>query len=312
MNRLVRRGAALRAVPDLPPARVLTGAERRHAILCVCGAAGLFVVAAAIVKAIAADIPTVEIALFRSAVACVVLFPVLQRNGGLMALRTRRPWGHVGRTLAGFTAMVTGYYGYGTLPLATVTALGFAMPLFLSVLSVPMLGERVGPMRAAAVMAGLVGVLVMLRPWQEFGGDAAALPLVPVLVVLAGVIGWALAMISIRRMGTLGERNVTIILWFSLGSALLSAILTVPVWVTPQPIVLLGLCGVGAVSAAAQMLMTQGYRAGETTLVAPFEYSAIVYTTVLGMVIWGEVPDIWTFVGIVILVAAGLVVWRSA
>ena len=286
-------------------------ATRRRAILCVCGASILFVVAATIVKLIAHDIPVFEMTLFRSGIACLVMLPLLARAGGWRALRTRRPWGHVGRTLCGFIGMVTAYYGYTTLPLATVTALGFAMPLFLAVMAVPLLGERVGPARAGAVAAGLAGVLIMLRPWAEFTGDKTALPLGPVLVVLAGVAAWALAMISIRRMGEQGERNITIVMIFSLGASLLSAILAIPVWVTPTPPVLAGLIAVGVVTSGAQLLMTEGYRAGETTLVAPFEYGAIVYTTALGMLIWGEVPDIWSLIGIAILVAAGIAVWRS-
>jgi drug/metabolite transporter (DMT)-like permease len=282
---------------------------KRHAIACVCAASACFAVASCIVKAVAGNIPTVEIVLFRSAVASLVMLPLLYRNGGISVLRTRRPWGHAGRTLAGFAGMFTGFYGVATLPLATVTALGFAMPLFLSLLSVPLLGEKVGCLRAGAVAAGLAGVMIMLRPWNT-GADA--LPLGPVVVVVAGVVAWALAMISIRRMGALGERNITIVLWFSLGSAMLSSLLTIPVWVTPQPLELLGLVAVGGISTAAQLLMTEGYRSGETTLVAPFEYGAILYTTALGLVIWGEVPDLWTLLGVVILVTSGLVVWRWA
>lgn len=281
----------------------------RRAIACVCGASALFALASCIVKAVAADIPTMEIVLFRSGVASLLLLPMLWRHGGLAALRTRRPWGHVGRTLFGFVGMFTAFYGVAHLPLATVTALGFAMPLFLSVLSVPLLGERVGVFRAAAIAAGLVGVSIMLRPWNS-GVDA--LPAWPVAIVLAGVLAWALAMISIRKMGAAGERNITIVIWFSIGAALLSAVLVVPVWITPRPWELFGLVAVGAVSTAAQLLMTEGYRSGETTLVAPFEYGAILYTTVLGLLIWGEVPDVWTLVGIFILVASGLVVWWRA
>lgn len=293
------------------PALLDQASSQRRAILCVCGASILFVVAAAIVKLIAHDIPVFEMTLFRSGIACIVMWPLLHRSGGWRALRTRRPWGHVGRTLTGFLGMVTSYYGYVTLPLATVTALGFAMPLFLALMAVPLLGERVGPARAAAVAAGLAGVLIMLRPWAEFTGDATALPLGPVLFVLAGVAAWALAMISIRRMGEQGERNITIVMLFSLGATLLSAILAIPVWVTPRPLVLLGLIAVGVVTSGAQLLMTEGYRSGETTLVAPFEYGAIVYTTALGVLIWGEVPDVWSLAGIAILVASGIAVWRS-
>jgi drug/metabolite transporter (DMT)-like permease len=293
------------ALVDFPRA----GPSPRRAIACVCGASACFALASCIVKALAAEIPTIEIVLFRSLVASLLLLPMLGRHGGLAALRTRRPWGHAGRTVSGFIGMFTAFYGVAHLPLATVTALGFAMPLFLSLLSIPLLGERVGVVRGAAVAAGLVGVSIMLRPWNS-GVDA--LPAWPVAIVLGGVVAWALAMISIRKMGAAGERNITIVLWFSLGCAVLSAVLVVPVWVMPGPLELLGLVAIGVVSTAAQLLMTEGYRSGETTLVAPFEYGAILYTTALGLLIWGEVPDVWTLVGIVILVGAGLVVWWRA
>ena len=282
-------------------------ALRRHAILCVLGASAFFAVVSGLIKAVASDIPTFEIALFRSAVVGMVIFTMLLRKGGLaQMLRTRNPWGHVMRTGFGFAGMTRSFYGYGHLPLATNTALGFAMPLVLTVLSGPLLGERVGWQRVAAVVAGMAGVLVMVQPWQA---DADALPIIPVLVVLAGVVCWAFSMISIRRLGASGESNEAIILWFSIGGTLLAALLSVPVWVTPSPVQLVGLVGIGLVSAAAQLLMTEGYRSGEATLVAPFEYGAILYTTIMGMLIWAEFPDAWDGLGIAVIVASGLYVW---
>ena len=202
--------------------------------------------------------------------------------------------------------MYGSFYGYGALPLATVTALGFSMPVFLALMSYPLLGERLRPGRALSVVAGLAGVLIVLRPWQ--GG--AELPLGPAAVVMAGVLCWALAMISIRRMGQAGERNVTIVLLFSLGCSAIAAVACIPVWVTPDLPTLAALVGVGAVSALAQVLMTEGYRSGEATMLAPFEYGAILYTVLLGWLIWAEAPGPWEFVGIAVLVASGLLAWR--
>lgn len=293
----------------LPRLGMATG-SRRHAIVCVCAASALFAFAGAMVKALAPYTPTMEMVLFRSGVSVLVLLvPLIQKHQIIAALRTKNPWGHFTRTSVGFVGMYGSYYGYAHLPLATVTAIGFAMPLFLAILSYPLLGERVGPVRAGAVIAGLAGVLIMVRPWQD---DASSLPLVPVVVLIVGVIAWALAMISIRRMGAVGERNVTIVLWYSMGSALLGALFCIPVWVMPSPLVFAGLCGVGLLSALAQMLMTQGYRSAETTLVAPFEYGSIIYTTIIGLLLWGEVPDLFTALGILIVVASGMVVWRTA
>ncbi len=271
-------------------------------------ASALYTVSAALVKALAAGYPAVEIMFFRSVVVAAVMLPIQLRAGGWPALRPRRPMGHVWRLVFGFTGMLTAYYGYGVLPLATNTALGFCMPLFLTILSVPLLGERVGWQRVLAVLAGLGGVLLMVRPWA---GGADALPLMPVAIVMAGVVTWALAMISIRRMGEQGESNVAIVLWFGMGSTVLAGLLCLPVWVTPTPLALAGMFAVGVVTLVAQLLMTEAYRIGETTLVAPFEYGAIVYSTLLGVLIWQEIPTAWSFAGIAIIIAAGLMVWHQ-
>ncbi len=277
----------------------------QRAILCVLAASALFTVAAALVKAIANDMPTVELMLFRSVFALAVLLPMVPRRGLLDALRTRHPWGHAFRVVTGFGGMFGSFYGYAHLPLALVTALGFAMPIFLTILSVPLLGERIGPGRALSVAAGLLGVLVVLRPWQSGG----AIELGPALVVVVGVGAWALAMISIRRMGQAGERNLTIVLWFSIATAILCAALCIPVWRPPSPLEWVALILIGLISGAAQLIMTEGYRNGEATLLAPFEYGAIVYTVLLGWAFWGEVPGPWESLGIGFLVVAGSITW---
>ncbi len=282
-------------------------AARRHAIVYVLSASAVFTVGSALVKALTAEFPVLEIVMFRSVVAFVAMLPMIIRHGGLSALATRRPVGHVMRTVYGFIGTVTSVYGFGVLPLVTVTALGFAMPLFLTILSVPLLGERVGPRRASAVLVGLGGVLIMLRPWHV---DADSMPFGAVAIVLAGVVTWSLSMINIRQMGDAGEKNVTIVAWYSLGTAALAAFGCIAEWVTPSPWQFALLVSAGLFSGVAQLLMTEGYRAAETTLVAPFEYGAIIYATVLGIAIWGEWPDFWGLAGVAVLIASGLYIWH--
>ncbi|HEY7578633.1 MAG TPA: DMT family transporter [Acetobacteraceae bacterium] len=282
-------------------------AARRHAILFVLSASATFTLGSALVKALTAEFPVLEIVMFRSIVGFLAMLPMIMRAGGLNALKTRRPVGHVLRTVYGFIGTVTSVYGFGVLPLVTVTALGFAMPLFLTIVSVPLLGERVGPRRASAVVVGFIGVMTMLRPWQT---DADSLPLGPVAIVMAGVFTWSLSMINIRQMGDAGERNVTIVSWYSLGTAALAAVGCLFDWVTPTPWQLAALVGAGLMSGLGQLLMTEGYRAAETTLVAPFEYGAIIYATVLGIAIWGEWPDVWSLAGVAVLIASGLYIWH--
>ena len=119
-------------------------AARRHAILFVLSASATFTFGSAIVKGLTADFPVMEIVTFRSTVGFLLLLPAIIRSGGWRAMRTRRPSGHIQRTIYGFIGTITSVYGFGVLPLVTVTALGFAMPLILTVVSIPLLGERVG------------------------------------------------------------------------------------------------------------------------------------------------------------------------
>ena len=278
---------------------------RRRAVLLIVAAAAVFSVSAVFVKLLGGEIPLAQLVFCRNIFALPVLLPLLLRAGGLAALRTRHPGLHALRLAGGLGGMFGAFYGYAHLPLATVTALGFTMPLFLTLLAIPFLGERVGPRRGTAVLVGFMGVLLMTDP---FGGGRAD-PLAMLLVLLSAV-GWAVAMITIRKMGAAGERNVTIVLWFALASAAISLAFAAPVWLWPTAGQWALLVGIGLVSALAQLLMTEGYRRGEPTLLAPFEYSAILWTTALGAIVWAELPDGWDMAGIIVLVGSGLYIWH--
>ena len=279
---------------------------RRRAVLMVLGAAATFTLAAAFVKALRGEIPLAQVIFCRNLFAIPALLPLLWRAGGLAALRTRNPGMHAVRIAAGLIGMAGAFYGYAVLPLATVTALGFTMPLFLTLLSVPLLGERVGARRGAAVLLGFCGVLLMTQPGS--GGSGGSLG--GTALVLLGALGWAVAMITIRRMGDAGEAGVTIVLWFAIASALVAGLASLPAWVAPDAGQWALLVGIGLVSALAQVMMTEAYRRGEATLLAPFEYSAILWTTLLGAVVWAELPDGWDFAGMAVLVGSGLYIWR--
>lgn len=292
--------------PQAPADPAAQGRARSRGILLVLLASAVFALAAVFVKTIGGRIPVAEVILFRNLFAIPALLPVVAAGGGLAALATRNPMSHAARTLFGMMGMVGAFYGYVHLPLATVTALGFTMPLFLTVLAVPLLGERVGWRRGLAVVVGFLGVLLMVRPVGLPDGEAG----LAILLCLLGSVGWALAMITIRRMGEAGESSVAIVFWFAVGSSVLAGIAAVPVWVWPTPLEWALLTGIGLVSALAQVLMTSAYRAGETSLLAPFEYAAILWTTTLGAVIWAELPDGWDFAGIAVLVGAGIYIWH--
>ena len=292
--------------PTAPPDLAARARARRRGIFLVLAASAVFALSAAFAKTIGAGVPVAEVILFRNLFAIPALLPVVLAAGGWGALVTRNPMSHAARTLFGMMGMVGAFYGYVHLPLATVTALGFTMPLFLTVLSVPLLGERVGWRRGLAVLVGFAGVLLMVRP----GGEGLRGEGLAVLLCLLGSVGWALAMITIRKMGEAGESSVAIVFWFTVGSSVLAGVATVPVWVWPTPLEWALLIGIGLVSALAQVLMTSAYRSGVTTLLAPFEYAAIIWTTALGAFVWAELPGGWDFAGIAVLVGAGLYIWH--
>ena len=285
--------------------RATARARRRGIILLMC-ATVTFAIAAAFAKTLGGRIPVAEVILFRNLFALPALLPVVLASGGFAALATRNPMSHAARTLFGMMGMVGAFYGYVHLPIATVTALGFTMPLFFTILSVPLLHESVGWRRGLAVLVGFFGVILMVGPGAEGLGDSG----LAILLCLLGAVGWALAMITIRQMGEAGESSVAIVVWFAVASAALSGIAAIPVGVWPTALEWALLAGIGLISALAQVLMTSAYRTGETTLLAPFEYSGIVWTTALGAFIWAELPDGWDFAGIAVLVGAGLYIWH--
>ncbi len=285
--------------PDSRAARA-----NRQAILLVLAAAATFTLAAACVKALGGEVPLAQVVLCRNLFALPLLLLLVPQAGGWVALRPRRPLLHLSRIAGGLMGMFGAFAGYTWLPLATATVLGFTMPLFLTAISVVFLKERVGWRRWSAVVAGFLGVLLVARP-----GMGEALPLIPVLAVLAGGLGWAFAMLSIRRLGEAGEQGVTIVIWFTLGSALVSGLATIPVWLPPSPAQWGLLVAIGAVSAVAQLLMTEAYRRGETTLLAPFEYSGLIWTMLLGALVWAEWPGGLDLLGFAVLVGAGLFIW---
>lgn len=293
--------------PPEPPAEPAAQSRaRRRAIILVVAASASFALSAAFVKTLGGRLPLAEVILGRNVFAIPCLLPVVLAAGGLRSLATRNLMSHAARTLFGMMGMIGAFYGYVHLPLATVTALGFTMPLFLTVLSVPLLGEQVGWRRGLAVLVGFGGVLLMVRPGSAgIAGEGLA-----VLLCLLGAVGWALAMITIRRMGEAGESAVAIVFWFAVGSAVLAAIAALPIWIWPTPGEWGLLLGIGVISALAQVLMTSAYRSGETTLLAPFEYAGIVWTAALGAIVWSELPDGWAFGGIAVLVGAGMYIWH--
>jgi len=251
-----------------------------------------------LIKWLGADYPTLQIVFFRSLFAFVPLSFFLFRSGSLAALKTRSLRGHILRAMVGLSAMSIFFYAFSKMPLANVVAIGFAAPLFVTALSVPLLGERVGPRRWTAIVIGFIGVLTMVRPDEGVFERVAWL-------ALAGTVFYALAMIFVRRLSRT-ETSVAIVFYFSLACTLVSGAVLPFVWVTPDALGWTLLIAVGLIGGLAQLAMTNAFRLAEASVVAPFDYSAMLWTAMVGYLFWQEVPGLHIWLGVAVVVASGL------
>lgn len=263
-------------------------------LLCVL----LFSCMDAAVKLATVDYPIGQIVFFRNLVAFLPIAFYIRASGGIAALRTDRFHVHFLRTLFGLGAMVAGFLGYSFLPLGDAVALEQSGPIFLTALSVPLLGERVGIRRWSAVIVGFVGVLIMTRPGAGVFNPAALLSLTSALL-------YAVAMIAIRKMSR-SEPAAAIVFYFTAIGATAGA-LTLPFsWHTPDGAGLLVLVSIGLLGGLAQITMTLAFRLAPVALIAPFGYAGLVFAMTFGFFIWGDVPDAYLLTGAAIVVASGL------
>jgi drug/metabolite transporter (DMT)-like permease len=257
-----------------------------------------FAVMDALVKGVAPRFPVLQIIFFRSLFAFLPILMQIRREGGRAALRTRHLGGHLRRSLCGFLSLSGFVYAFGNMPLADVIAIGFSAPIFITALSVPLLGESVGIRRWSAVLVGFVGVLIMVRPGTGLFQETA-------LIALVSTLFYGLAMIFIRGLGRT-EGTGAIAFYYSLTCTVLAGASLPFLWVTPSLGDLLLLVTIGLVGGCGQLFVTAAFRIGPVAVIAPFDYATMIYGAVLGFVFWGEVPDRLLIVGAVIVVASGL------
>jgi drug/metabolite transporter (DMT)-like permease len=281
------------------PASSLPQAVRvLHGIYYMIAAVLLFSCMDALIKRASADYPTGQIVFFRNLFAFIPVFYFLRQAGGIAVLRTKRPRDHILRGIAGVTAMGLVFTAFKLLPLAEAVALSLAGPIFLTALSVPMLGEKVGLRRWSAVIAGFIGVLVMTRPGAGVFDPTA-------LFAVGGALFYALAMISIRWLSST-EPAASTVFYFTLFATAVGALSLPFQWQTPDVPGFLLLAGIGLIGGIAQMAMTQAFRLAPASIVAPFEYLALVFAVSLGYLFWSEVPDSYILAGSAIVVGSGL------
>lgn len=282
----------------MPAPRIFTsGSTAARAIGLMMMAVFLFAVMDAMIKWQGAIYPVLQIVFFRSAFGLLISIGPVIRDGRRL-LATQRPWLHLLRAVLGFGALFCFFEAFVRMPFADVYAISFAAPLFITALSVPFLGEKVGWRRWTAVGVGLIGVLLMVRPGAGVFEVAA-------LIALAGTLCYAVAMILVRLLART-DSNIAIVFYFGIMATFLSG-LTLPfVWVTPAWEDLIWLALIGIIGGAAQLILTQSFRMAPVSLLTPFEYVAMLWAVLFGWLFWRELPDPYFYAGAPLVIAAGL------
>ena len=249
-------------------------------------------------KYLAADVPALHIVWLRYITSAAILLAIVAAQRGQVPLRTKRPGLQLLRGLAAIAASIFFVSSLRSLAIADATATGFVAPLFVTALAIPLLGERVGWRRWLATVTGLIGVLIVVRPG---GTDFQPASLLPVLSALA----WALSLIITRLMS--GTENPLATLTFSTVFGAVVATLLLPLhWVPPTAqIASVGLF-IGAVSTAGHWLVITSFRHAGASLLAPLSYIQLIWASVFGFLLFGSLPDLWTWVGAAIIAASGL------
>jgi drug/metabolite transporter (DMT)-like permease len=284
-----------------PPASASSIAAK--AILMMVAAAGILTVNDAIAKWLTERYPVGQVLAMRGilVVAMVYAWAVLSGRGS--ALRVKSWSLHL--TRGGLMAVSTFLFvtSLWLLPIADAIAISFAGPIFATALAALILGEPVGWRRWSAVAIGFVGVVVMVRPTPEMFRIVALIPIV------AAFVG-ALRDIVTRKLGTGGESTLMVLI-VSTSIVAFAGLLTLPFdWVMPTAAEMGLFLVTSILVAVAQGLMIESLRLGEVGLVGPFKYTSLLWALVLGLVVWGDVPGVWTLAGAALVVASGLYIWH--
>ncbi len=220
--------------------------------------------------------------------------------GGLAVFRTARPGLHLLRGLSSVVTWGLYYLSFAYLDLATATVLSFLNVMFTTILAVPVLGERVGPARWAATLAGFVGVAIMLRPGTEVSALGAA-------IAIGAALTWCGITLT-SRMLTRTEGTPTVIAWVGLVTTLASLPFAVLAWQPVSPGDAAILLAFALFTPAIIWTLTEALRAGEASAVAPFQYLRLVVIALFGWVLFDEVPDVWTWAGAAAILAGAVVI----
>ena len=248
------------------------------------------------------EYPTGEVLFFRGFFGLLPTFFLIPKNKLKTFYKINRPKEHLFRCLMGLIALVAIVIALRKLPLAVVVSLSFAAPLFITVLSIFLLSEKVGLFRWGAVLIGFIGVIVISEPGFDQMNIYYLLPLI-------FCIGMAFVTITIRKLST-SEPIWLISIFFTITISIAGLFTISMGWKMPdlKDFILLALIGV--TGGSANLFLTQSYKLSEVSLVAPLKYLSLVFAVIFGYLIWNEVPTFKTLIGASLVIFASLIIFR--
>jgi drug/metabolite transporter (DMT)-like permease len=285
--------------PPLPAGRA---DDVRLGILYMLASVFLFSIQNAIGKWLAQSYPIPMLVFFRSAVALLPSWLLVLHAGGGAVLRTRRPGLQFGRAMIWGGSNVASFFAYHLLPLADAVALTFAAPLFLTALSWPILKEPVGRARWIAVSVGFLGVLAMAHP---SGAGSGMGMLAALLCALCNAFGT----LAVRNL-TRTDSTAAIVFYTALLMTLMAAPVLPFFWVTPGPLDFALFCSIGLLGGVSQYWTTTALYYAPAAAVSPFNYTALLWSALLGYAVWSELPTLPMILGATIVTASGLYLLR--
>ncbi len=244
----------------------------------------------------------VEIAWVRYVVLLICLVPAVVAAGPSRALATPNPGLQIVRGLGMLGSTLAFILALASMPIADATVIGFLSPLMVAAASMPMLGERVGMQRWLAVLAGFVGVLVVVQP------GTASFRWTALYAVLAAV-SWALAFV-LTRQARASDTSLVMLGYTGLVGTAITTLALPFVWVWPSPVDWLVMLAAALCYTVAQWLIVLALRFASAAVVAPFSYSQLIWASLIGAAFFGTTPDLATVVGSAIIIASGLFVWH--
>ncbi len=263
----------------------------------------LMALISAAVKHLAGQYALSEILMFRFIFAASIFWIILLTTSGLGGLRTKRIGDHAFRSISGIISLALFFFAVSRIPLADATALVYAAPIFITVLSIFILGETIGFRRWLAVIAGFAGVLLIAQPGSTSWDIGFAAGIASAFTA-ALVVTWLRRLSSSEKSVTIGIYYNTLgmivfVTWVIVNESFVLPVGDWPIW---------GIFGL--LCGAQQWFMTISFRYAEASLLAPFEYLAMVFAAIAGYVFWGEIPILTTWLGAIVIAASGLFIFK--